>query len=117
AHRELDCTKCHEHAEVDVLAEGQKRFLGLSRDCSSCHSNPHGDRMQLACVTCHSQETFRERFVASHSDRLPLQGAHGGLDCRTCHALGSDHALEQLLPDGGPGRACAACHESPHTPQ
>tara|TARA_R110002072_G_scaffold109160_1_gene236318 strand:+ start:91747 stop:93810 length:2064 start_codon:yes stop_codon:yes gene_type:complete len=116
AHVGLECTACHEHAEAKVLADGQQRYLGLSRDCATCHSNPHGGQMQVSCVTCHSQETFRERFVANHDRWLPLEGTHGGLDCRSCHEMGSDNALEQLRPiSNRVGRGCAACHESPHT--
>lgn len=118
AHSALVCSQCHEHADRIELAPGQKRFLGLSRDCASCHSNPHGGQMQLQCVTCHSQATFQDRFVATHSRLLPLEGAHGGLGCRACHAQGAAGALEQLQPDvDREARGCAVCHESPHTPQ
>lgn len=116
AHTELACAKCHEHAEAKELLPGQKRYLGLSRDCASCHSNPHGGQMQMACVTCHSQETFQERFVGTHSRMLPLEGAHAEVGCRECHEHGSEFALERFRPDQRPvGRGCAACHESPHT--
>lgn len=115
AHVGLDCSKCHEHADAEVLPEGAKRFLGLSRDCASCHANPHGDQMQFACVTCHTQDNFGERIVPSHDRYLALEGAHGLADCRRCHQSGSQHALEALRPRSGlRARACAECHDSPH---
>lgn len=117
AHTELQCTECHEHAEAELLPPGAKRFLGLSRDCATCHANPHGGQMQMACTTCHSQDTFAERAVANHDRWLTLDGGHAQSDCRSCHAAGTDHALEQLQPGMGSGRECADCHESPHTQQ
>lgn len=115
AHVGLVCTECHEHAEAELPPEGAKRYLGLQRDCASCHPDPHGGQMQMACTTCHGQHTFGERHVIGHRRWLPLEGAHADLDCRTCHAFGTANALERLhaRPDGE-GRACAACHDSPH---
>ena len=115
AHTSLGCAECHAHADAEVLPEGEKRFLGLSQDCRSCHADPHEGRMQIACATCHSQTTFTEPFVAQHERWLSLLGAHDGLDCRTCHAAGTPQALEALQPGAHVGgRACGDCHESPH---
>lgn len=114
-HTELECKECHEHADAELLPEGAKRYLGLQRDCASCHEDPHGGRMQFACVTCHGQETFEERVVVSHDRWLSLDGAHGQLGCRECHEGESAHALERLRPGSHEhARACADCHESPH---
>lgn len=113
-HTELGCVECHVHAEAEVLAEGQKRFLGLSRDCASCHQDPHGGRMQHACATCHSQTDWQQRDVAWHQRILPLDGGHAGLDCRTCHQEESLHALERLQPGASSARGCTDCHVSPH---
>ncbi|MFN3243802.1 MAG: cytochrome c3 family protein [Planctomycetota bacterium] len=114
AHDQLKCDACHEHAYAEVLPENQQRFLGLQRDCGSCHANPHGGRMQMTCVTCHTQSDFTQRFVSKHDRWLRLEGAHGGVDCRSCHQAGSAHALEALRPGELSARGCADCHESPH---
>ena len=115
-HLELDCAACHEHADAAVLEEGQKRFLGRSQDCATCHADPHGGRMQLGCATCHGQDSFRQRFVPGHERVLSLSGGHAQVDCRQCHAAGDAHALERLRPDRQDARGCADCHESQHTP-
>lgn len=115
-HLGLSCKDCHEHAEADVLEAGQKRFLGRSKDCASCHADPHGGRMQLGCATCHGQETFTQRFVANHDKILSLSGGHATAECRDCHAADSAHALERLRPDSDERRGCADCHEAPHAP-
>ncbi len=114
-HLELSCTACHENAEVEVLAEGQKRYLGRQQDCATCHADPHGGRMQLDCVTCHGQDSFRQRFVPGHEQVLSLSGGHAEVGCRDCHAEGGAHALERLLPDAERKRGCADCHESQHS--
>ncbi|MBL9077393.1 MAG: hypothetical protein JNL08_07820 [Planctomycetes bacterium] len=115
AHLQLECKQCHEHAESEVLAEGQKRFLGLQQDCKSCHADPHGGRMQFACSSCHSQTSFTERVVPQHESWLSLLGAHDGLDCRACHAVDTPHALEAMQPGARDrARGCGDCHDSPH---
>ena len=40
-HLEMACKDCHPRAEVEVLAKGEKRFLGLPGTCVSCHRDPH----------------------------------------------------------------------------
>jgi hypothetical protein len=116
AHAALACTGCHVHADSERLEPGQKRFLGLSRDCASCHHDPHAGRMQLDCATCHTQSTFEQRFVARHERWLAIDGAHAAADCRACHASGTAHALESLR-EGSHERArtCGDCHDSPHS--
>ena len=114
-HLELACTECHPHADADLVPEGRKRYLGLSRDCASCHADPHEGRMQLACATCHGQETFAVAAVATHERWLPLTGAHEQVPCRDCHARGEPHALEVLGPgEHASARHCGDCHDSPH---
>lgn len=115
-HTTLTCTKCHAHAEATLLPEGEKRFLGLSKECASCHADPHQGRMQFGCATCHGQETFAEPAAAGHERWLPLDGAHATVGCRQCHAEGAPHALETLRPgDRDKARQCADCHAAPHS--
>jgi hypothetical protein len=114
-HLQLECTPCHRSADAEVLPEGAHRYLGLQRDCASCHQDPHQGRMQLDCTTCHGQDSFQRRDVAGHERFLLLEGPHAQAACRECHAESSPHALERMRPDSArQGRACADCHESPH---
>jgi len=116
-HLELDCTECHANARLEVLPEGARRFLGLERDCASCHDDPHEGRMTLSCSDCHVQESFETIRAPGHDEFLPLVGAHGGLDCRECHAKAGEHALERMGDAAArpPVRACTSCHDSPHS--
>lgn len=115
AHAPLECSECHPNARSAILPEGETRFLGLARDCASCHEDPHEGRMRSACASCHGQETWDGLFSLEHERFLPLVGPHA-LECVECHAPEEAHALEIV---GGKGqrpeaRDCAACHESPH---
>lgn len=115
-HLSLACTECHPNADLELVPEGQKRFLGLSKDCASCHSDPHGGAMQVECATCHNQQSFGDRVVVEHDRWLPLGGAHANVQCRDCHEAGKPHALESLGEGSrSHARKCGDCHETPHT--
>lgn len=116
AHAALECSDCHANARVPVLSEGATRFLGLERDCASCHEDPHEGRFAVACADCHGQETWSALASLGHERVLPLLGGHAGLACAECHAADGPHALEILgtrnqTPEA---RDCVSCHESPH---
>lgn len=117
AHTPLACSECHANATTPILPEGATRFLGLARDCASCHEDPHAGRFVVACADCHGQATWTGLDSPGHERVLPLIGGHGGLECAKCHAAGGPHALEILGEKSQPpeARDCVACHESPHT--
>jgi hypothetical protein len=117
AHLELDCSECHENADLDVLPEGALRFIGLDQDCATCHEDSHQGALGRDCATCHGQESATEDLHFSDHDRwLPLIGGHAEATCRDCHAAWTPRSLEVLRAGAGPERArgCLACHESPH---
>jgi hypothetical protein len=100
-----------------VLPEGARRFLGLSRDCASCHDDAHEGAMQLACASCHGQATWDGLASLGHERWLPLLGGHGALACTECHAEAGPHDLDVLgrLSERPAPRECSACHRSPHS--
>lgn len=116
AHLQIACTECHVHALDQVLAKGDKRFLGLDQNCVTCHEDPHEGRMVVACASCHGQAKWDELFSLGHERQLPLVGGHADINCRECHAEKGPHSLESL--EGGlnrpAARTCLDCHESPH---
>ena len=117
-HASLRCADCHPNADKAVLAEGERRFLGATQDCTACHDDPHEGRMTGTCSSCHGQEhPFAEVAAFEHDPRFPLEEAHAGKDCLDCHQKGTPHSVEGLSAfQGEPPRwrACAECHESPH---
>ena len=115
-HLAMACKECHPRADVEVLAEGEKRFLGLPGTCASCHRDPHEGRMRFDCGACHGQVDFAESTAPGHERWLRLDGAHRNAGCRTCHEVGTKQALENLRPGASAaGRQCADCHETPHS--
>jgi hypothetical protein len=113
-HLELGCTECHEQADAIVLPEGHKRYLGLKRDCSSCHTDPHEGGMDRSCTECHDQTGFDAVSFVPHDAHLFLGDGHEELGCRTCHAVTDAHALERNGRPRLPPRTCQDCHASPH---
>lgn len=114
-HRALQCAECHKQAEARPLPKGAKRFIGLEKNCASCHEDAHDGRMRIACAECHGQ-TGWDQFEAVHHEKvLPLTGGHAKVACAACHKEDTGHSLHAI----GEGRevaarSCLDCHKSPH---
>ncbi|MEZ6021277.1 MAG: cytochrome c3 family protein [Planctomycetota bacterium] len=117
AHLEQSCEDCHTNAAVAVLEAGQHRYVGESRDCGTCHEDPHRGALGGGCAECHSQQSFTEFGAYEHPGVLALTGGHAGISCRECHGEGKAFSLEANFADGPrtQARECVACHEHPHT--
>ena len=115
-HLTIACQKCHELAEIAVLEEGQRRYMGLSQDCVTCHEDPHKGKMKEDCASCHGQsEAFDLVATFAHDERFPLRGVHDEIGCVECHAKDDLYSVESIGGINPPQwRACADCHESPH---
>jgi len=95
AHRPLDCDACHTAG-----------FAGTPTDCYSCHradyqQAPDHSGFSTECQLCHN-DTGWEGAVFNHDLTFPLRGAHGSLDCDSCHSKGF----------AGTPRQCVACHRA-----
>jgi hypothetical protein len=115
-HLEVECKACHKLAEVAALEEGQKRYMGLTQECTTCHEDPHEGRLQEDCASCHGQsKAFDLVATFEHDERFPLQGVHGEVGCKECHAKDDLHSVESMGGLNPPEwRTCLDCHESPH---
>jgi hypothetical protein len=119
-HDSLACRDCHREADFPVLPEGKKRFLGLEQVCASCHEDVH-EGAAPDCADCHGEErSFDVVANFDHAASFPLDGSHAGIRCLDCHAEGGPDAFEVLAPGRVASRserirACADCHESPHS--
>ena len=116
-HLELECTKCHRHAEDRELPQGEKRFLGLDQTCTRCHKDVHEGSYGPRCQSCHGQERpFPAVASFRHPDAFPLAGGHGGLACAKCHEPGTIHRAMEAASAFRPAsvRECSSCHRSPH---
>ncbi|MFN0243917.1 MAG: cytochrome c3 family protein [Planctomycetota bacterium] len=113
-HATLRCADCHANADVAVLAQGERRFVGLDQSCVHCHEDPHAGELP-DCAACHGQEKpFAEVASFAHTDAFPLDGSHAGVACARCHEPGGDSSIAASAAKSAP-RTCEACHASPHT--
>jgi hypothetical protein len=117
-HSELKCKLCHTQAEAEMLQPGERRFLGLGQDCSSCHEDPHEDTYGQDCASCHGQaHPFDQVAAFDHSSLFPLAGGHSGLACKDCHDAETEFSIAVLQESSfTEPRDCAQCHNSPHWP-
>lgn len=99
-HANLDCGSCHLDAS----------FSGLDRACVSCHAEDYSSTsspqhqeagFSTDCASCHTVTSWAGASF-DHTG-FPLTGAHGGVDCGTCHAGGVFTGLQT---------ECYACHQS-----
>ncbi|MBI5434474.1 MAG: hypothetical protein HZA52_16690 [Planctomycetes bacterium] len=114
-HTTIACKDCHRSAEVPVLKEGEKRFLGLQQACASCHDDVHKGKFGVDCASCHGQEhPFKDAANFVHLESFPLVGGHAK-KCEECHDPKGPSAME--LVKGQPSRTCNDCHENRHRPE
>jgi hypothetical protein len=123
-HDRLKCSQCHnpEHIpatlRTKILVKDLKRtYLGLSRDCASCHKDEHQGQVGKACERCHMTATWKDITRFNHSTaKYPLVGAHERAPCRKCH-------IESPAPNRGKPHVkytgiafaqCSSCHQDTH---
>lgn len=122
-HLKLKCVECHEPTKEKFKApphhaKGQYIWDDLvSKDCATCHKDPHQGRFGKACSECHTESgwdataEFHKNFQLSgihfmiecnecHTDKRRLSGV--GNDCKVCHQKDDIHQGTQ--PE------CATCH-------
>jgi hypothetical protein len=119
-HAAVACEKCHtpEHMVPAERALIQRKnlpgsFLGLSKDCVSCHSDPHKGQLGSDCQRCHNMTDWKQAKQFDHSKtKYPLTGMHAQVACEKCHLpAGPDHAVKFT---GIKFDTCTACHSDPH---
>ncbi len=115
AHAQLTCDQCHP-ADPNLIP---RRFVGTSRDCQGCHSDPHGGQFQdryTSCLDCHHSDRFVPTTLgpAQHSETYPLAGAHRAVACIQCHRVDANTKVRQFRSTP---KTCNACHLDPHRGQ
>jgi hypothetical protein len=124
-HAELDCRGCHKASHIPTSAADtitidlERTYLGLSPECLTCHSGPHGDQLSLQCESCHTPNGFRPSTftIAGHNQaRFPLSGAHAAIICGECHRKRAPRNSKHLQFRFD-SIACDGCHEHPHGEQ
>jgi hypothetical protein len=86
-HRNAACADCHKRDNKEIYKFGhfEQKF------CIECHTNIHDKMFSAkfntgACADCHTTDNFTKRQTFDHgTTRMPLNGAHGKLECASCH--------------------------------
>ena len=114
-HRTAECAKCHpsETAAFPAGTGTARRLSPVSRECRSCHKDPHLGQVDAACATCHSTATFGVPAYAHRGQEVMFRIApHDRLACRSCHKVekgqfpaGRGTALRFKV-----GGTCLDCH-------
>ena len=120
-HIGLSCDRCHTARHV---AEGEratikvkdlnKTFLGVSPACTTCHQDPHKNRLGPNCLQCHGFNDWKTASAGKFDHaktRYPLTGLHAEVECQKCHTPGRDG---QPRYTGIPFGNCLDCHNDPH---
>jgi hypothetical protein len=118
-HAGLTCNKCHNTTRVSALErasikvkDGNSTYLGLSRNCASCHEDKHKGQLGSNCQQCHNAEDWKVNRIFDHSKtKYALTGLHRQVSCQKCHTPGDDGAIKYV---GLKFDRCAACHNDPH---
>ncbi|MCC6410225.1 MAG: cytochrome c family protein [Saprospiraceae bacterium] len=117
SHKTNDCRKCHKPELIQDAALKKKTttYLGLRRDCKSCHADVHQTTLTTDCAKCHTTEKFAPaaKFDHNKSD-YPLVGAHKTVACIDCHKKETRGGKEFQRFADVPFTNCNSCHKDPH---
>lgn len=115
AHAKAACADCHRPSQEQQGARGADRYTPVSRDCASCHRDPHFGQLtstQPDCTRCHDSFARWSANAFDHQihTRFELDGVHRDVACSKCHT-------ERTTPNGTRyihyrpmGRSCEDCH-------
>jgi hypothetical protein len=120
-HRSVECLQCHAKTRD---AKGEfARFKPIAHaSCTDCHKDPHENRFGQGCAECHTVEGWQLVKQAAASGarafhaktRFPLQGAHAGVACKSCHG---PFPGQRAVFKGLRFESCASCHVDAHLGQ
>jgi hypothetical protein len=116
-HARLECAECHkpEFIADKTMSKREGTFLGLTKECLSCHEDFHQKTMSSDCVSCHNTEAFRPAELFDHnSTDFPLAGRHKETDCIKCHEMTIRNGRDIQEFAGIAFANCSSCHDDAH---
>lgn len=95
-HAATGCESCHV----------TQAYKDAEPSCNSCHAKDDTHKKALGpyCDQCHTPNDWKV-WLFDHNKQtdFELDGAHVGLECRSCHNTPAENGVEQ-------SQACIACH-------
>ena len=122
-HKGVACEKCHKADNIPTALRAgiqvkdlNHTYLGLSRDCVSCHTDEHRGQVGTDCARCHTVADWKPATKFDHMmSKYPLTGAHAKVDCVKCHATIKDANDKPYVKYTGLSfDKCTPCHIDPH---
>lgn len=117
SHKNLECINCHKSEFISdpKLKLKKKTFLGLNKECSTCHEDVHQKTLDINCAKCHTEEKFKPALLFSHDQtNFELVGAHDKVECINCHKIEKKNGKRfQSFRDVN-FNSCADCHNDVH---
>lgn len=125
-HKKLKCDQCHQAKNIIkkslLLNNGkdlEKTFLGLNRECLSCHTDEHRQQMDSKCLNCHSMDNWIPAPGFDHNKtQFNLTGRHKNTACDKCHAHITDNKYHDNTGYSKykniPHNVCTDCHQDFH---
>ncbi|NOX36230.1 MAG: hypothetical protein GXO78_01715 [Calditrichaeota bacterium] len=125
-HARLKCRECHQPKYIqnpEIFEQAGKdlrrTFLGLTADCSQCHTDVHRGELGNDCSRCHDPRAWSPAPGFDHQQtRFPLTGKHQQVDCARCHPT---EEAEPSLTSGKYRKfvglafaSCGDCHRDVH---
>ncbi len=121
SHRGVPCRKCHTPKNIPAAVRRRliakdltRTYLGLSRECSSCHGDEHRTQALSDCLRCHTYSKWKPASRFNHAGaRFALEGAHQKVACAKCHPKTGDPKPYARFA-GLKFSSCDECHKDPH---
>ncbi|MFB3906281.1 MAG: hypothetical protein ACE15E_22790 [Acidobacteriota bacterium] len=120
-HAQVACRQCHQPSRIpaaeahSISTNLDRTYLGLTRDCVSCHRDEHRGQLSRDCRKCHNFMSWKEIPLFSHQwTAFPLAGRHEKVACAKCHRTASDAAGPYVQFKGISHADCTPCHSDPH---
>jgi predicted CXXCH cytochrome family protein len=115
-HKLIDCSKCHNQKFIsDTKLKKVKTYLGLSRNCISCHEDIHQKTAGITCENCHNTSSFSSDIKFDHSrTSFPLLGAHNLVKCTECHKKIASEEKSIVKFTTKQKSLCTDCHIDVH---
>jgi hypothetical protein len=91
-----------------------RTYLGLSRECLSCHADTHRGQLGPDCLQCHTYTKWKPASKFDHTlAKFQPAGAHEKVTCEKCHQKVGEPVAYTKFKDL-PFQTCDACHKDPH---
>jgi len=118
-HQKVKCEACHKPAfRVSNAATLSARrgtdvgWVGLERQCVSCHKDVHHGGLGTTCDKCHvtmNWKTINKSSFDHDKTKYPLRGRHAEVACDKCHDFSTGKVASN------PRFAnCTDCHKDDH---